>query len=1222
MTGAIRIVLIVVAVAAAWLGCAARLPAAQIDLADDAPKPLLPEESLRQFQVWPGFRIELVASEPHVADPVAMAFDARGRIFVCEIHGYNLEGYLDVLELNKSGVLDTAVRRIPASEEAQKQAAKDQYGTVKLLEDTDGDGRVDRARLWADRLPACYGVVPAGDGVIVLCAPDVIFLADRDGDGAAEVRETLFTGFGVYDMWSRINNPRWSVDNWIYAAGAIQSGGTIRGPRLPEPVRIGPTAFRFKPDGSALEPCTGSTSGFGLALDDWGDRFLVTNQQHVLLVAPLPHRYLARNPYYAAPNPVVNISTYGHPARVYPTSRPDPWRLARSKDPAWVEFYGVAEATASGYFTAASGQVIYRATEFPPEFRGNHFSVDNAQNMIHRCLLEREGPGYAARRPADGNKEFLTSTEQWFRPVNLTVGPDGALYIVDMYRDIIEDYSAIPRFLQQLYVESLIAGADRGRIWRVAADDAPQPRSFDLSKASSEELVEELSGGNAWRRQTAQRLLVERGDPSAARPLESLARDGHTPQARLHALYTLAGLGRLEPALVQHALDDPHFAVRMHALALSERWLSGSPALAEKVIGTVGDADPRVRLQLAFTLGESGDPRAIRAMAGLAARYGSDRWMQAAVLSSVADSADRLLSEILGREGGPGEGRFLVHSLASIAGARHRDEEIGDLLAAIARLDGDDLQPLQIAGLEGLIEGLNRGKPQVLRSPKGQRALRRLMVGPSPQVRKAALQVAGLVRLRESPEMRAALATASQVALDETLSIEDRQAAVALLTGAPYDETAPTAEALLDARQPLDLQLAAVAVLSSTDDARAGSLLVEGWPSYTPKLQDAVLAAIFSRKNRLPSLLDAVEEGIVPRSGLDAVRREQLLRSSDPEIQRRAESILAGRAAGKGRDEVLTRYRAALDMPRDPRRGKQVYEQQCAKCHRLKDQGYAVGADLATASTRTDQTLVSDILDPSNQITVGYQSYTVITEDGRIFTGVLAAETATSITLRKEEGVEQTILRKDIDEMEASSISMMPEQLEKEVSPQDIADLISYLREALGPVPPPAVTLFEDERSFADVLTEGDGTVRIHADDPFSGDASLAVTPPQRWNLRIPGWDYRIVENPGPEEFRYLRLAWKSQGGHGVMIELAGDGEWPPADQPLRRYYAGRNTTGWEAVEVSADVPGDWAVVTRDLWRDFGSFTLTGIAPTAMGGEAFFDRIELLRSLDNAATGQ
>jgi len=313
---------------------------------------------------------------------------------------------------------------------------------------------------------------------------------------------------------------------------------------------------------------------------------------------------------------------------------------------------------------------------------------------------------------------------------------------------------------------------------------------------------------------------------------------------------------------------------------------------------------------------------------------------------------------------------------------------------------------------------------------------------------------------------------------------------------------------------------------------------------------------------------------------------------------------------------VLARYQATLKLPRNADRGKAVFEDQCAKCHRLGDQGHQVGPDLSAANNRADETLVSDIMDPGNQITAGYRSYTVLTEDGRIFTGVLAAETATSITLRKEEAVEETILRKDIDEMEASDLSMMPEDLEKEVSPQDVADLIAFLRKTLGPAPPPSVVLFEDDHSFAEVLKNGAGTATIETADRFSGTASLAVTPPQRFALKIPGWDYRITENPGPGEYRYIRFAWKSRKGQGVMIELAADGQWPPAEQPLHRYYSGKNTTGWAAVCVAPESPNDWVVVTRDLWKDFGTFTFTGIAPTAMGGSALFDRIELLRTLD------
>jgi putative membrane-bound dehydrogenase-like protein len=1192
---------------------AGSMHAAPIEPAADAPQPHPPEESIRMMRVSDGFRVELVASEPALADPVAMAFDAAGRIFVCEIHGYNLEGHLDVAELNKTGVLDTKVRRILANEDALRKAEHGQYGTVKLLEDTDGDGRVDKWTVWADRLPPCYGIVPARGGVIVLCAPDVVFLADGDGDGKAEVRQTLFSGFGVYEMWSRINNPRWGLDNWIYAAGGIQSGGTISGPNLPEDVQVGATSFRFKPDGSALEPCTGPSSGFGQAIDDWGDRFLVTNQQHVLLVAPLPYRYLARNPFYAAPDPVVNISSYGHPARVYPTSRPHPWRQARSENPEWVKFYGAAEATANGFFTAASGQTIYQARRFPEEYWGNHFSVDNAQNLIHRSVLDRERAGYSARRPpGEEDVEFLASTEEWFRPVNLTTGPDGALYVVDMYREIIEDYSAIPRYLQQQY--GLITGGDRGRIYRIVAEGAGDSRKVDLDGASTEDLIGRLSNPNIWSRKTAQRLLVERGDRLAAGRLSELASKGEIPQARIHALHTLAGLELLDVKTVRKALDDPHFAVRMHAVRLAEPWLDADSGMIDKLLSMTDDADPKVRLQLAFTLGQSKDIRTTEALAQLATAGGNDEWMQAAILSSVAESSAELLAAIISREGGPREGLALLKPLAAIIGTRRDDREMDRLLLTIVASRDSAQEAVAIECLAGFNQGLKGGTPKIMNSTAGRDALRLLLVGSSTEIRKQALLVAASVRFSDTPEIKSSYARAAKTALDETLGDLDRELALTLFMGANYATLEPVVRPLLDARQPLALQLTAVRMAASCDDPRVGPLLLESWPSYTPKVQDAVIEGIFGRHNRLVSLLDVIGQGVVPASALDASRSLQLTENSDESIRDRAKALLTA-GASPDRQEVVARYTAALASPGDPGGGEKVYEEQCAKCHRLQGQGFQVGPDLETASSRTDETIMMDILDPSSQLTVGYQNYTVITEDGRIFTGVLSAETATGITLRKEEGVDQTILRKDVDEMAASPMSMMPGDLEKEVTPGELVDLIAYIRKMLGPVVPGVATLFDDDRSFAELLNQGAGTARIDTADPFVGQVSLAISPPQRFSDRIQGWEYPIRENPQPGEFRYLRFAWKSRGGAGPMIELAAQGRWPAADKPLRRYYSGKNTTDWQAVQVASERPDDWVVVTRDLWKDFGSFTLTGIAPTAMGGEARFDSVQLFRSM-------
>ena len=247
-----------------------------------APLPLSPEESAAKIRLPDGFRIELVASEPVVEEPTCIAFDEFGRTFFCELHGFNVEGELDVAELNKTGKIDKSVRRIRWEREGGRiaeEAKELQYGTVKLLTDCDGDGRMDQARVWADRLPPCYGMLPVGGGLIVVCAPEIFFLVDRDGDGKAEVREVLFTGFRREFIERGINNPRWCVDNWIYV-GSGGDGGTITGPKLKEPVELGRTDFRIKPNGSAIEPVTGVVRTFGLALNDIGDRFTAAGGTH------------------------------------------------------------------------------------------------------------------------------------------------------------------------------------------------------------------------------------------------------------------------------------------------------------------------------------------------------------------------------------------------------------------------------------------------------------------------------------------------------------------------------------------------------------------------------------------------------------------------------------------------------------------------------------------------------------------------------------------------------------------------------------------------------------------------------------------------------------------------------------------------------------------------------------------------------------------------------
>ncbi|MBW3540615.1 MAG: c-type cytochrome [Planctomycetes bacterium] len=1173
---------------AAWLiaaGAATALSQDVIPKPDDAPPPLEAEESLWRIRVPEGFRLELVASEPLVREPSGVCWDERGRLFVCELHGYNLEGQYDIEALNRTGQLDRIVRRIQADEGAKAAAKAGTYGTVKRLVDSDGDGRFDRSEVWADRLPPCYGICPARGGAIVACAPDIVYLADRDGDGEAEVREMIFSGFPTGPLERGINGPQWGIDGWIYF-GRGHGGGRITGPHLAKPVNLPNTDFRIRADGSAIEPVSGGTGTIGFCFTESGERF-VASTRSPLFVAPLPWRYLARNADVAAPRLEQAVLS---DQRVYPISRPHPWRSRRARDPGFSRFYteryGQEETAPNGYFTSACSPLVYRDRALPG-LEGQLLLCEPAQNLVHRAIVERDGLRVSLRRvPEESASEFLASSDPWFHPIVLSHGPDGAVWIVDFYREIIEDYSAIPRYLQQQY--GLVRGQDRGRIYRLVHEQMLQAPPADMSRLSTAELVREIAGPWLWRRQTAARLLAERHEAAAAEGLEQVVREAADSEAVLKALYTLESLGSLRNELLVGALAHAAPAVRLHALRLADVRFVQNAALLEAALGLIDDPSPEVGLQLALSLGESREARTIPALARLARERDVD-WLHDAVLSSVAGRAGRLLAELL--QGQPPEAR--TADRADPPGLGHARQLLGPLCAAIAsRRDPQELsaaieliasvrdQDIQANCLEGLRSRFESPVELAL-NEAARRALKRLATAENRnnESRSTAQALVGLLRLESPAERRSRLSRA--------------------------------ARALTDPQLPAETRLTALEQFAVEPDPGVISTLADSFAAATPQLRSAILDAAFARRDRLPVLVEALEQRRIPVSALTAAQRRLLIEHTSGEVQQRADRLFEQSA--KTGAEDLPRYLAALKAPRNTERGEKVFRERCADCHQAHGIGFALGPDLTAEFQRAEETIIRDILAPGDAIASGYAGYTIVTNAGRILNGLIAGESANSLLVRQPRGTEFMVLRKDIELLKASAVSLMPEDLVKVLTPEDAADVIAWLRQ-----PPSRLMLLDDDPALAAALNEGAGTAAFVADDKFVGRAALRVTPPQRYSPRIAGWSFRIRKEPSPGEFRYLRFAWKADGAHGVMIELADNGAWPSAGEARCRYYAGRNTTGWQAIEIAAEAPGEWTVVTRDLWKDFGDSELTGIAPTAMGGDALFDAVELLRTLDES----
>ncbi|PYV08700.1 MAG: dehydrogenase, partial [Acidobacteria bacterium] len=838
-------------------------------------------------------------------------------------------------------------------------AGKPPRGRIRLLEDTDGDGRIDRATVFADHLLEVTSMLPWKGGLIVCAAPEILYLKDTDGDGKADVRKTLFTGFALVNPESRITNLRFAVDNWIYASNNGQPG-KIRYLEHPEapPVDVIGADFRFRLDRGLFEAESGPTQ-FGQAMDDWGHRFVTENTVHARNVV-LPRRYLARNPFLPAGEAAQDISDHGRPsARMFPLTHPQQWREARTRmrqqryrenNLESVRPLNPSTEIVGGYFTGAAGGTIYCGDTFPEKYRGNLFTGDVSGNLVHRDLLRPNGVTFTASRPAEeAEREFLASTDPWFRPCNFATGPDGNLYVVDMYREFIETPESIPESLKKDM--DFYSGDTMGRIYRIVPKSAPPTRGmkYDLAKATTAELVGLLGHGNGWWRLTAQRLLLERQDRTAVPRLREQAR-GSSPQARLHALYALEGLDALDAGLVAAALGDTEPGVREHAVRLAESY----PDLAAKLGGMISDPSAKVRLQLALSLGEflPGSRDALSALASLASEQGGDRWFRAALLSCTPAAALPLLERMLqqGRfftgEGGD-RARFL-EDLAAVVGARRDPEEIARFLRLTAA-PALRAEPWQVASLSGLARGCKLAGAARLKLGPTAALVERSLASPSETVQAAARALARHL------ELRAFLAVARREASDRALPASRRAPAIAALAGGPFEESRAVFEQLLGAERDPELVRAAVQALGAYDEPAAADLLIAAWKSFGPEARNAALDVLLEHRARVPALVAALESGRIEKAALDLPRREKLAANPDAGIRERARKLFG--AAEGDRARVVEEYRRTLRDEGDAGRGKAVFEKDCATCH-MPRRGRRIGPDLSGVSSRTREQLL------------------------------------------------------------------------------------------------------------------------------------------------------------------------------------------------------------------------------------------------------------------------
>jgi len=942
------------------------------------PPPKSPEESLRAIHVRPGFEVELVVAEPLVQSPVAFAWGPDGKLWVVEMGDYPL----GIDNKGKPG------------------------GRIKFLEDTRGTGKYDKATVFLDGLEFPTGVLPWGKGVLVTCAPDVFYAEDTDGDGKADVRKPLYTGFARGNPQHRLNTLAWGLDNWIYCANG-ESGGGVKSTKTGAVVNLRGRDLRIKPDEGLIEPETGQTQ-FGRARDDWGDWFGNNNIEPMYHFA-LVDRYLRRNPDLAVPELRVQVSEVPGASRVYPASV----TLPRFND-LW----------SVNHFTSACSAIVYRDDLFGREFDENTFVSEPVHNLIHREIMVPKGYTFTSHRAADEQQsEFFASSDNWCRPTTIATGPDGALWVADMYRQVIEHPEWIPReWLKHLNVR---AGEDKGRIYRIYPKGCrlrPIPRLDRLDTAG---LVAALDSPNGWQRDTVQQLLVQRKDLSAVPLLENLVKKNTRALCRLHALCTLDGLGALRPHVLIGALMDAHPGVRRHAIRLCETQFRAAPELGPAVLVLRRDTDPQVQMQLAYSLGEWDDPRAAEALGQLVSANTGKRFLVAAALSSVTKkNIDAVLLSLFatGKKELPAE---LTEKLLALAIAQAQPPTLAKLLARLAATQSGKFASWQFAAVAGLLDALDAKNSSLA---------------------KLSAQSGGALQdpIRRLGEIFAA---ARAIAAKEPSAPAEMLQPVRLLgRGLDHqDEDAELLAGLLTPQTAEAVQKAVVSELARLKSARVPELLLRRWSSYGPTLRSSVLDTLFLREDWLKEVLNALERKQIVAIDIDAARRQRLLEHKTPALRERAARLLAG-TINPDRQKVVEAHQVVLKLPGDQKRGHEVFSKICAACHQLGGIGHIVGPDLASLGDKSPEALLIAILDPNRAVEARYMNYMATTKNGVTFVGVLRSETGNNVTLVGPEGKQQVILRTDLDELVSTNRSVMPEGLEKDLTDQNLADVIAFVR--------------------------------------------------------------------------------------------------------------------------------------------------------------------------------
>ncbi|MCC5938331.1 MAG: c-type cytochrome [Lunatimonas sp.] len=949
--------------------------------------------ALASFQLEPGLRIELIAAEPLVIDPVAFAFDENRVLYVAENRGYP---------------------------DPAEGGTSTQLGRIARLEDRDGDGKYDHRTEFATGLTYPNGIMVWRGGVFVTCAPDIYYFKDTNGDGVADVKKVVLTGFNA-DKTAQIraSHPTLGLDGWVYVTGGL-NGGSVTSPEHPDraAVTLSSSDGRFHPDTFEFQT-TGGRSQFGLAFDPFGRRFGTSNRHPLQHVVIEPWQ-LARNPHLTFNRTTQDVAKPEAEATVYPISNAV---ITADFIP---KLIGLSH---KGTFTSACGPVLFYGTALKPEHVGNAFICEPAQNLVQRQVLSPDEVSFRAQRAYE-NREFLASTDSWFNPVFLGHGPDGAMYLADMYRKVIDHPSYVPESAREGL--DFVSGKDKGRIYRIVRKEFNQANPSGEQTGSLvlpfEDPVALLGSADEWERSVAHRLLLEASDTRTMSQVSDVFHKSERPESRARALWVLQSMRALDVKHLEKAFIDSNLGVREQAVILSGQLASDHPELVRPLIAATEDDEMRVRFLASLELGSLTGEEIMGALAQVAVRDGANPWSRSAVLSGIGGQLPEYLQVFRLMESADSPAfPVMMQELGALVGNSASWQDCRELLQDMLGSSGDIRW--RMATLLGLLGGLEGRK-----------------IAPVDLGLASALDNTPLSD-RELTSRREFVAEVVRIGLNESEAVSVRAVAVSLLGYAPFQWVELELGQLLKPHHPTEIQLAAVKAIAGVDDPGAAELLLsaDAWSSFTPRVKSAVVAALVSRRATVQQLLSAIADQVVAPAEIPSMVRQRLMSDGLPAIRDKAASLFHDLEGG-GRMAVFEEYLGVLENPSDPVLGKQVFEKNCSSCHTYAGQGGQVGPDLTGVKNQPGDALLLHTLVPNYEVLPAYQAISIQTKDGRTLAGWVAAESDQSITLRTAYGTDEAVLRSTIASIHHSGLSLMPDGLEQTMTKEELANLIGFLK--------------------------------------------------------------------------------------------------------------------------------------------------------------------------------